>query len=343
MSQSMVYYVTTILVYLGVDILACWSFNLQYGVAGILNFAFIMFQAVGAYTAAVLTLGPSSGNGGFQHYILGWTLPFPIPILVAGVVAAALAYVVGLIALRRLRADYQAMVMLVISVIATLVVTNELGLFNGPAGLALIPEPLSSLVSSGGYPWLYVGVTAAICVIVYLFVHRVTSSPLGRTLRATRDNQDAAQALGKDVVKLRLFIFVFSNAIAGISGALLVEFIGAWAPGSWLYVETFVILTAVIVGGTGNNAGVIMGALLVPIAFNEATRFIPPFGRPGLVDAMQWVVIGILAPIFLWFWPRGIIPERRRRFKVPAILLVGSDQSPTRPEMTTAEAKGEVD
>ena len=343
MSQSMVYYVTTILVYLGVDILACWSFNLQYGVAGILNFAFIMFQAVGAYTAAVLTLGPSSGNGGFQHYILGWTLPFPIPILVAGVVAAALAYVVGFIALRRLRADYQAMVMLVISVIATLMVTNELGLFNGPAGLALIPEPLSSLVSTNSYPWLYVGVTAAICVIVYLFVHRVTSSPLGRTLRATRDNQDAAQALGKDVVKLRLFIFVFSNAIAGISGALLVEFLGAWSPGSWLYAETFVILTAVIVGGKGNNAGVMLGALLVPVAFNEATRFIPPFGRPGMVDAMQWVVIALLALIFLWFWPGGIIPERRRRFKVPAILLVGSDQSPTQSEMMTTEPTGEVD
>ena len=343
MSQSMVYYVTTILVYLGVDILACWSFNLQYGVAGILNFAFIMFQAVGAYTAAVLTLGPSSGNGGFQHYILGWTVPFPIPILVAGVVAAALAYVVGFIALRRLRADYQAMVMLVISVIATLVVTNELGLFNGPAGLALIPEPLSSLVSTNSYPWLYVGVTAAICVIVYLFVHRVTSSPLGRTLRATRDNQDAAQALGKDVVKLRLFIFVLSNAIAGISGALLVEFLGAWSPGSWLYAETFVILTAVIVGGKGNNAGVMLGALLVPVAFNEATRFIPPFGRPGMVDAMQWVVIALLALIFLWFWPGGIIPERRRRFKVPAILLVGSDQSPTQSEMMTTEPTGEVD
>lgn len=342
MSQSMVYYVTTILVYLGVDILACWSFNLQYGVAGILNFAFIMFQAVGAYTAAVLTLGPSSGNGGFQHYILGWTLPFPIPILVAGVVAAALAYVVGLIALRRLRADYQAMVMLVISVIATLVVTNELGLFNGPAGLALIPEPLSSLVSSGSYPWLYVGVTAAICVIVYLFVHRVTSSPLGRTLRATRDNQDAAQALGKDVVKLRLFIFVFSNAIAGISGALLVEFIGAWSPGSWLYVETFVILTAVIVGGTGNNAGVILGAVLVPVAFNEATRFIPPFGPPGLVDALQWVVIALLVLIFLWFWPRGIIPERRRRFKTPAIFLVGSDPSPARAEIARVDSTGEI-
>jgi branched-chain amino acid transport system permease protein len=319
-SAAFSYYVTTLLVYLGVDILAVWSLNLQYGVTGIYNFAWIMFQAVGAYTAGVLTLGPDTGNGGFQHYILGLNLPEPLPLLVAGVVAGALALVVGIVALRRLRTDYQAMVMLVISVIAVLVVENVTGLFNGPAGLSLIPQPFNSLpLSSLGYQWFYVTLTAVVCLIVYLFVHRVTSSPLGRVLRATRDNEDAAQALGKDVVRLRLFVFVLGGAIAGISGALLVQFIGAWSPGSWAYVETLVVLTAIIVGGTGNNAGVMLGALLVPVAFNEATRFIPQFGRPGLVDALQWIVIGMLALVFLWFWPRGILPERRRRFSaVPA-------------------------
>jgi branched-chain amino acid transport system permease protein len=155
---------------------------------------------------------------------------------------------------------------------------------------------------------------------VYFFVHRVTSSPLGRALRAVRDNDAAAAALGKDVARLRLFIFVFGNVIAGISGAVLVQFIGAWSPGSWLYVETLVLLTAIIVGGTGNNAGVMLGALLVPVAFNEATRYLPQIGRPGLIDALQWIVIGLLAMVFLWFWPRGIIPERRRRFRTrPAV------------------------
>jgi branched-chain amino acid transport system permease protein len=309
------YYASTILVYLGVDILAVWSLNLQYGVTGIYNFAWILFQAVGAYTAGVLTLGPASGNGGFQQYILGLRLPEPLPVLLAGVVAGTLALVVGIVALRRLRTDYQAMVMLVISVIAVLVVENVTGLFNGPAGLSLVPQPFSSLpLSSLGYQWFYVALTAAVCLIVYLFVHRVTSSPLGRALRATRDNEDAAQALGKDVVRLRLFVFVFGGAIAGISGAVLIQFIGAWSPGSWAYVETLVVLTAIVVGGTGNNGGVMLGALLVPVVFNEATRFIPQFGRPGLVDALQWIVIGMLALVFLWFWPRGIIPERRRRF-----------------------------
>ena len=311
------FYATTLLVYLGVDIMAVWGLNLQYGVAGVYNFGFIVFQAVGAYVAAILTLGPSSGNGGFQSYVLGVNLPFPVPILIAGLVSGLLSLVVGAIALRRLRTDYQAMVFLVLSVSATLFVTNDTGLFNGPAGLSLIPQPLSSWVnpSSINWQWLYVGITAVFCVVIYLFVHRVTASPLGRTLRAIRDNEDAARALGKDVMRMRLFIFVMGNVIAGISGGVLVQFIGAWSPGSWLYVETFVFFTAIIVGGTGNDAGVMVGALLVPVAFNELTRYLPQIGRPGLIDALQWIMIGFLALIFLWFWPRGVIPERRRRFR----------------------------
>jgi branched-chain amino acid transport system permease protein len=310
------FYATTLLVYLGVDIMAVWGLNLQYGVAGVYNFGFIVFQALGAYVAAVLTLGPSSGNGGFQSYAIGASLPFPIPILAAGLASGLLSLVVGWIALRRLRTDYQAMVMLVLSVSATLFVTNDIGLFNGPAGLSLIPQPLSGLVNpnSISWQWLYVGITAGFCVIVYFFVHRVTSAPLGRSLRAIRDNEDAAAALGKNVMHQRMFIFVMGNVIAGISGAVLVEFIGAWSPGSWLYVETFVFFTAIIVGGTGNDLGVMVGALLVPVAFNELTRYLPQIGRPGLIDALQWIMIGLLALVFLWFWPRGVIPERRRRF-----------------------------
>jgi branched-chain amino acid transport system permease protein len=57
-----------------------------------------------------------------------------------------------------------------------------------------------------------------------------------------------------------------------------------------------------------------VGALLVPVAFLEATRFIPQFGPPGFIDALQWIIVGVLALVFLWFWPRGVIPERRRRF-----------------------------
>ena len=123
MSVAYQYYLITLLVYFGVNTIACWALNLQYGVGGVLNFAFIMFQAVGAYMAGVLTLGPSTGLG-FQKYILGATLPFPLPWLAATAVGGLLAFVVGTFALRPERRDYQAMVMLVVSLIASILVVS---------------------------------------------------------------------------------------------------------------------------------------------------------------------------------------------------------------------------
>jgi branched-chain amino acid transport system permease protein len=311
-------YITTLLVYVGIDVMACWGLNLQFGITGINNFAFIVFQAAGAYTAAVLSLGPQSGNGGFQHYLFGASLPFPIPILIGGVVAGVLSLLIGLITLRRLRTDYQAMVMLVIAVIGTIVVENLGSFLNGSAGLALIPQPfVNDFASPVDYQWAFVAFTGVACLVVYFFLHRITSSPLGRALRSVRDHEFAAAALGKDVARLRMFSFVVGGVLAGLSGGILVSFITAWSPGSWLYVETLVLLTAVIVGGTGNNFGVMLGALLVPVVFNEVTRYLPKFGRPGLIDALQWILIGSLALLFLWFRPQGIVPERRRRFRAP--------------------------
>lgn len=316
MTDGYQFYISTLLVFLGVDIMACWALNLQFGVTGVLNFAFIVFQSVGAYTMAVLTLGPESGNGGFQQYIIGLNLPFPVPIVIAGVVGGLLSVPVGLVALRKLRSDYQAVALLAVSLIATNVVTNDTSLFNGPSGLALVPHPLENSLglSSLQYQWFYVGLTAVFCILMYWVVARITGSPLGRSLRAVRDNERAASALGKNVLGLRMFVLVVGGVIAAISGAVFVGFIGVWAPGAWNYAETLVFLSAVIVGGAGNNLGAMVGALLVPVGFGEATRFIPAFGPTGMTDALQWVAIGILILLFLWFRPQGVVPERRRRF-----------------------------
>src|SRR5579863_2150285 len=102
MSAATQYYVVTIVVYVCVNVIAAWGLDLQFGVTGVLNFAFIIFQAVGAYVAALLSLGPSSTSGGFQAYVGGWKLPFPLPLIGAMLVGGAVAGVVGLIALRRL-------------------------------------------------------------------------------------------------------------------------------------------------------------------------------------------------------------------------------------------------
>jgi len=312
MSIGVQFYLTTILVYIGVDIIACLGLNLQFGVAGIINFAFIAFQAIGAYAAAALALGPPF-PGDFQHYVGFGPLPFPLPILVAGVAGGVASLVVGVVCLRRLRSDYQAMVFLVVSLIATTVATNT-SLVGGAAGLSTVPKPLYSGLGLTlvGYQWFFAALTGAFTLCVWLAVRRITNSPLGRALRAVRDNEDTAQAVGKNVQAMRLSAFVIGGVIAAISGAILVLFISAWAPSGWLYPETFVYFTAVIVGGSGNNLGAAAGAMLVPVLFLEGARFLPTLVNPTFIDGMQWVAIGALSLAFLWFRPAGIFPERAR-------------------------------
>jgi ABC-type branched-subunit amino acid transport system ATPase component len=127
-----------------------------------------------------------------------------------------------------------------------------------------------------------------------------------------RDNDIVADALGKNVRVQRTSMLILGGMIAGLSGAILVGFINLWAPGAWGYAETIVLFAAIIVGGAGNHKGAVLGALLVPLGFEEVTRFIPPLSNPALVPALEWVAIGLLIIGFLWFRPDGILPERRR-------------------------------
>jgi len=312
----MVYYITTLLVYAGVDAIACLGLSQQFGVGGVTNFGFIIFQAAGAYAAGVLSLPASSADGGFQNYVLGWHLPFPLPwigaALVGGLLALPFASIVG----RRLRGDFAAVGLLVTAVMFNLLVTNYVPLFNGAAGLSLVPSPLPGSFNpqSSGYQWGYGVVAIVLALGVFWLVSRLTNSPYGRTLRAMRDNDVVADSLGKNLRSLRTSSLVIGGAIAGLSGGVLVGFINLWDPQAWGYAETVVLFAAVIIGGLGNHRGAMLGAILVPVAFEEATRYIPPVpGDPNLVPALQWVVIGLLILVFLWFRPEGILPERRRR------------------------------
>lgn len=303
------------LVYGGVDIIACLGLSLEYGTSGVVNFGFIIYQAAGAYTAAVLSLPPDAANGGFQQYLGGLHLPFPLPWVGGALVGGLIAIPTGAVLRRKLQSDYAAIFMFVTAVILNTAVTNYRPLFNGAAGLALVPAPLSGKLNpeGAGYQWLYSIATIALCVAVYLFLRKVTESPYGRSLRAMRENDLAAASIGKDIARMRMTVLVLGGAVAGLSGAVLVGFINLWAPSAWTYPETIVLFAALIVGGSGNHLGAALGAVLVPLGFLEITRFIPPIGPPDFIPAMQWVVIGLLILTFLWFRPQGVLPERRRR------------------------------
>ncbi len=137
-----------------------------------------------------------------------------------------------------------------------------------------------------------------------------------------------ADSLGKNLLALRTGALVTGGAIAGLSGAILVSFIGVWSPAAWSYAETIVLFTAVIIGEAGNHIGAVLGAVLVPVGFEEITRFITdnnPNLPPNLLPSLQWVAIGLLITVFLWLRPQGILPERKRTIALPAAGVASAD------------------
>jgi branched-chain amino acid transport system ATP-binding protein/branched-chain amino acid transport system permease protein len=312
------YYVINLLIYAAVDATACLGLNQQFGVAGVTNFGFIIFQAAGGYAAAILALPNQSANGGFQSYIGGWNLPFPLPWIGAAVVGGLIALPFTFLVGRRLRGDFAAVGLLVTAVLLNLLATNYKPLLDGDAGLSLIPAPLKGQngfsTQSSGYQWAYAVGAIVLCMLVYLFVRRITESPYGRSLRAMRDNDVVADSLGKNLLSLRTAMLVTGGAIAGLSGGVLVSYISTWSPAAWGYAETVVLFAAVIIGGAGNHLGAILGAVLVPVGFEEVTRYIPTSNSlpPNLIPSLEWVAIGLLIVVFLWVRPQGILPERKR-------------------------------
>lgn len=315
---AMEFYVATVLVIFGVDLLAAWALNLQFGYAGVPNFAFIVFQAAGAYVASVVTLGPTTPTG-YQRYIFGANLPFPVPLIVAAAAGAALAALIGLFSVRRMRVDYQAAILLIVSLIIAQVVTADVPLFNGSLGVTGIQKPLAGFfnVSLKAYEWIFAGFVWALALVVFSLVRRLSRSGWGRALRAQRDHENAAASVGLNGTALRMQVFVIGGAIAGLSGGLLVEYLGAWSPASWGYAETFAIFVSVIVGGVGNNWGVILGTFLVQIVFQEVPQLLPQIGYIGLIDSLEWVIVGVLWLLCLAYRPKGIVPERRLRAPHP--------------------------
>lgn len=306
-----------LLVYLGTDLLAAWGLNLQFGISGVANLAYVVMIAAGAYTYAILSLGPDTGNGGFQQYVLGFRFPFFVAVIAAAVAGAAVGVLIGVTGLKRIRPDYQAMVMLVISLMAVTVVGADSGFLNGQAGLSLIPNPFSSLTRATG-AWVYVAMVAFACLVGYLVMRRFTGGPMGRKLRAMRDDEHASAAMGHSVVRLRLLSQAVGGAFGGVSGALLVAFIGGWSPGGWAYVETLALLTAIIVGGMGNDFGVSVGTFVVAVLLLQGVQFLPQIrSHTGLTEAMGWILLGLLTIAFLWVRPQGIFRERRPFYRLP--------------------------
>jgi branched-chain amino acid transport system permease protein len=290
-----------------------WGLNFQFGTAGIINFGYILFEGVGGYTVALFTLGPQGLVAGQQQAFFSVALPFPLPIIMAVLVGGIFAALVGIVVLRRVRRDQQAIVLLVLSLMALYFVTADPGFLNGSIGFALIPQPIiGSAVASATYEWVVVGVVGVLTFIIWALVRAATESPFGRALRAQRDSEASAEALGYNTFSLQLRAFILGGATAALVGGIFAYTLTVWSPSAWGYGETFYFFMVVIVGGIGNLGGVVVGAIVV-IGLQQGFAFMPNIGSSELGVVLQTICASALVVAFLALRPKGVLPERRHR------------------------------
>ena len=299
-------------------------------------------------------------------FLGGLGLPILFSWIVGGLLAGGLAFVVGKVALG-LRADYLAIATLLIAEIVVSIIKHEDWLARGVKNVIGLKRPAPYEIDLQTSPWFinlvekfysakldlistvserqdllnqliidassiyvklcFAGLFLTVVIILLIVTQKALYSPWGRMMRAIRDNEEAASAMGKNIVKQHLFIFILGSAIVGIAGAMMVTNDGLFTPGSYRPMRyTFVIWVMVIVGGTGNNFGAILGGFVVwflwveaaPIALfliNLFTSHLPETNdiRVHLINSapyFRFLVIGIALLVIMRFRPQGIIPEK---------------------------------
>lgn len=278
--------------------------NIQWGYAGLFNAGIAGFFAVGAYTSAILTSVPADGRLG------GFNWPVPLSMLAATLLSAAVAWPVGKICLR-FRSDYLAMVTIGFAESVRLVVKSEEWLTNGARGINGIPRPFAELPYAQSQ-MAYLAIVLVVLIAVYILVERQAKAPWGRMMRAIRDNETAALAMGKDIVRRRMEAFVLGSALMGLAGALYVHFVRGITPDAVdPLLVTFLVWVMVILGGSGNNRGALLGVLIVWTIWSMseiATDQLPEIYALKAKYARMFL-IGLMLLLVLRFRPEGLIPE----------------------------------
>jgi branched-chain amino acid transport system permease protein len=268
-------------------ILVALGLNVVVGFAGLLDLGYVGFYAVGAYTTAVVTSG---------QFTLPWIAALPLSVIMAMIAGVIL----GTPTLR-LRGDYLAIVTLGFGEIIRITANNSDWL-GGPRGISKIARPPSIGPLQFGVlnakPYWYLGFTVILIVIFVLT--RLENSRVGRAWAAVREDEDAAELMGVNTFKFKLWAFAIGAAIGGIAGSLYASKVGFINPDNFQLQLSILFLAAVVLGGTGSMYGVIMGGFLV--------AWIPERFR-GFATR-RYFVFGVVLVLVMVFRPQGIIPRR---------------------------------
>ena len=315
-------------------------------ILGVLIGGFFVFRAVfDPAVAAIESVNPASTG-----YLGGLGLPVLIGWPVGGLLAAGAAWIIGKTALG-LRSDYLAIATLGIAEIIIAVLKNEDWLSRGVKNVIGVPRPttvpyeidlqespafVERMTNLGFDPVVastitvklaYMVLFAAILLALIWLTQAALNSPWGRMMRAIRDNEVSAEAMGKDVTARHLQVFILGSAICGLAGAMMTTLDGQLTPGTYQPLRfTFLVWVMVIVGGSGNNWGAVLGGMLIwflwvqvePLGLglmNLITSFMPDDSALAshLIDSaahMRLLTMGLILLVVLRFSPRGLIPER---------------------------------
>jgi branched-chain amino acid transport system permease protein len=294
--------------------------NVVVGQAGLLDLGYVGFYAVGAYTVALLTSPDSPWNkvGAKGFLSADWAWLSCVPIAMA--ITALAGLILGTPTLR-LRGDYLAIVTLGFGEIIRLLADNLADITNGPRGLNRVAFPhvaestklpggvFSSANSSGtanyGTWWFWLGMVLLVGVL--LLVGNLERSRVGRAWVAIREDEDAAEVMGVNTFRFKLWAFVIGAAIGGLSGALYAGQVQYVAPPTFNIINSMLFLCAVVLGGQGNKLGVIFGAFIIVYLPNRLLGV--HFLGINLGD-LKYLFFGLALVVMMIFRPEGLFPAR---------------------------------
>lgn len=296
--------------------------NVVVGQAGLLDLGYVGFYAVGAYTVALLTSPDSPWNRLGSNWLFSekWAWLTCVPIAMA---ATALAGLILGIPTLRLRGDYLAIVTLGFGEIIRLLADNLSGVTNGSRGLNQIAYPhvvettkypdgvFSSGNSTGtanyGTWWFWLGLILMIAIL--LLVGNLERSRVGRAWVAIREDEDAAEVMGVNTFRFKLWAFVIGAAIGGLSGALYAGQVQYVAPPTFNIINSMLFLCAVVLGGQGNKLGVVFGAFIIVYLPNRLLG-VEVLGI-NLGD-LKYLFFGLALVVLMIFRPQGLFPVRQQ-------------------------------
>ena len=294
----MIAYLTTLFVLVAVSTLVGLALNLQWGVAGLVNFGVVGFVALGAYATALLA-PPLGWFGGM---------------VAAAAICAITSTLMAFLSIR-LEENYLAIVTIGFGEVVRILLLNEAWLTGGALGIADIPRPFAGLVASVYYDVVLLCFALAMVAVSFLVLEMLVRSPFGRVLRAVRDDAIVAAALGKPVLILRIKAFAIGGAVMGLAGALHAFYLTYIDPSQFTSIITAYAFMAVIAGGRGSNTGLLFGAGSIMLLL-EATRFLKD--AVAMIDgtqlaALRLCLIGMGIVLLLILRPEGLLPEPQRR------------------------------